>query len=56
MFIFKDPVEYVYKHSNLCKCFKTSIFSQEILGEERMPTGSCEEKNALVKAMMSCCM
>ena len=31
----------------MCSALKRQFFSQEILGEERLPTGSHEENNAI---------
>ena len=36
-------MKYVYKHSIVDVVLKTSIFSQEILDKDFIPTGSCEE-------------
>ena len=44
----KNNIECVYKHSNACSAIKVYFFSQEILGEERIPPGSLEENNALI--------
>ena len=46
---FKTNIECVYKHSIVCSALKHPFFSQEILGEERLPTGSHEENNALLE-------
>ena len=45
---FKINIECVFKHSMVCSVLKRQFFSQEILREERIPTGSHEEKNALI--------
>ena len=37
----------MFKHSIVCSALKRQFFSQEILDEERIPTGSPEENNAL---------
>ena len=43
----KTNLECVFKHLIVCSALKRQFFSQEILGEERLPTGSHEENNAL---------
>ena len=43
----KNNIECVFKHSIACSAIKRLFFSQEILGEERIPPGSHEENNAL---------
>ena len=45
---FKTNIECVFKHSIVCSALKRPFFSQEILGEERLHTGSHEENNALI--------
>ena len=45
---FKTNIDCVFKHSIVNSALKRQFFSQEILGEERFPTGSHEENNALV--------
>ena len=45
---FKTNIECVFRHSIVYRALKRPFFSQEILGEERLPTGSHEENNALV--------
>ena len=42
----KNNIECVFKHSI---AIKRHFFSLEILGEERIPPGSHEENNALIK-------
>ena len=44
---YKTNIEYVFKHSIVCSALKVH-FSQEILGEERIPIGSPEENNSLM--------
>ena len=44
---FNTNIDCVFKHSLVCSALKCQFFSQEILGEERLPTGSHEENNAL---------
>ena len=46
---FKANIECVFQHSIVCSALKRQFFSQEILGEERLPTGSHEENNALMQ-------
>ena len=43
----KNNIECVFKHLIACSAIKSLFFSQEILGEERIPPGSHEENNAL---------
>ena len=47
----KNNIECVYKHSNACSAIKRLFFSQEILGEERIPPGSQQENNALLETI-----
>ena len=49
----KNNTECVYKHSNACSGIKRLFFSQEILGEERIPPGSHEENNALMCVLVN---
>ena len=44
----KNNIECVFKHLIACSAIKSLFFSQEILGEERIPPGSHEENNALI--------
>ena len=44
---FKTNIDCVFKHSIVYSALKRQFFSQEILGEERPPTGIHEENNAL---------
>ena len=44
---FKTNEECIFKHSIVCSALKRQFFSQEILGEEHIPTGSPEENNTL---------
>ena len=44
---FKTNIDCVFEHSIVYSALKRQFFSQEILGEERLPTGSHEENNAL---------
>ena len=46
---FKTNKQSVYKHSIVCSVLKHPFSSQEILVEERIPTGSHKENNALYK-------
>ena len=45
---FKANIESVFQRLIACSASKRPFFSQEILGEERLPTGNHEENNALV--------
>ena len=49
----KNNIECVFKHLIACSAIKSLFFSQEILGEERIPPGSQEENNALSVAFKS---
>ena len=49
----KNNIECVFKHSIAYSAIKRLFFSQEILGEERIPPGSHEENNALGKGLCS---
>ena len=44
----KNTIECVFKHSIACSAIKRHSFSQEILGEERIPPESHEEDNVLL--------
>ena len=44
----KTNIYCIFKHSIVCSALKCQSFSQEILVEERIPTGSHEENNALL--------
>ena len=44
---FETNIEYDFKHSIVCSALKRQFFSQEILGEEHIPTGSPEENSTL---------
>ena len=44
---FKTNIVCVFKHSIVCSGLNVHFFSQEMLGEEHIPTGSHEESNAL---------
>ena len=45
-------MEYVYTQLIVCGVVKASIFSQEIIDKKCIPTGSCQEKNALIKTFL----
>ena len=49
----KTNTECVFKHLIVCSPLKRPFFSQEIPGEELLPTGGHEENNALVNGYYS---
>ena len=49
---FKTNIECVFKHSVVRSALKHPFFLQEILGEERLPTGSHEENNTLISIVI----
>ena len=45
-------MEYVFTQQIVRGVVKTSIFSQEIIDKKCIPTGSRQEKNALIKTFL----
>ena len=49
---FKTNIECLFKQSFVCSVLQHPLFSQEILGEERIRTGSHAEKSALCEGLV----